>query len=320
MRIDDQIKALRGDPASQRRLHDEAEQAAARWRADALGGGILGDLKAFGEGSSLRNLAQLSSLLEDIHAARTLVDGFVERMASLLQANPFTLIPFRHNSSQGLVTLQLARSGSATLSLVVYEELGGEQRPSAVTFADMDRHEIVLRGRAEGHFHTRCARVGAVETRIEPLSQGTRLTSCGPMQTRQIVAVEGSLAILQLSRTPTAPALTETLRLSDGALLHQSCGHKLTSQHEMAIALLGEMGRQDALEPILAMTREGADHLRWEALRHALALDAAAGFQALSEIAALEGDALASPAQKLRTQLLHSHPELAPKELQPCPA
>ena len=99
--------------------------------------------------------------------------------------------------------------------------------------------------------------------------------------------------------------------LADGALLQQAAGDIRHSRHEMMVALLGRMKRREAA-PLLAeiVVEEGADSLRGEALREALALDTAHGFAALCRVARSPLDPLAAPAGALRGQLIEAHPRL----------
>ena len=87
----------------------------------------------------------------------------------------------------------------------------------------------------------------------------------------------------------------------------------------MAMALLGRMGRRDAAGLLAQIASgEGNEHLRWQALRNALALDSAVGLAALEELSGRVGDALAMPAAKLHRQLVVEHPGRTRREWQPC--
>ena len=120
-----------------------------------------------------------------------------------------------------------------------------------------------------------------------------------------------------LSTTASEPERWEPIglaeyRLADGRLLHEAAGSPRDSRLELAAALLGRMGRDDAAPYLAAMAREaGSTSLRWHALRECLGLDTATGFEALCELAATQGDPLAAAAGALRAQLLEAHPNLA---------
>ena len=107
------------------------------------------------------------------------------------------------------------------------------------------------------------------------------------------------------------PAPTREYDFATGALLRQAAGDVRASRHEAMLALLGRMGRAEAAPVMAAIAREpGDDSLRWQALRECLALDTAAGFAALCEVARAPDDPLAEPAGALRAQLLEAHPGL----------
>nr|WP_298896880.1 hypothetical protein [uncultured Altererythrobacter sp.] len=177
-------------------------------------------------------------------------------------------------------------------------------------------HDLILAGQGEARFHQLRANgmKAAIKTRRFSLSAGSRIASIGNHQARQFDRVSGQLLVLQLSRIPKSPDVTCEYSLESGQLLLQSSGDKRASQQEMAMAVLSAMGRSDAA-PILAnMIKTGPDHLRWEAMRHALALDTEAGLRALIEIANSTGESLAGPANRLLAQLQTSYPQLAQKE------
>jgi len=129
------------------------------------------------------------------------------------------------------------------------------------------------------------------------------------------------LVSLRLHRIASMPAPTREYALSSGALLRQSAGEIRASRQEAMLAVLGRMRRADAVPVMAAIAREPGDaSLRWQALRECLALDTAAGFSALGDLACAPTDPLAAPAATLRTQLLAAHPELAGLAVVACPA
>lgn len=221
--------------------------------------------------------------------------------------------------------MQIAQSGRATLSLIAYEEVGEESEANSANFADREQIEIVLSGSACADIRQRggsaAAPVSSGRLNLEP---GQVLNTSGPMLARQISKVRGCLALLQLTREPIRPRPSCEIRLSDGAIIHKSCGEKRVSQQEMALAVLGAMKRKDALPAITDIARrDGPDHLRWEALRQALHLNPDRGFSVLSAISSDAKDELSIPAGALRQQLLETHPQLekgaALRPQMPCP-
>lgn len=151
------------------------------------------------------------------------------------------------------------------------------------------------------------------------MGAGSRLATVGGDSARQIGRVAGRLVILQLTRLPDRPGLTREYAILSGELLMQSSGDKRASQCEMAMAVLGAMDCRDAAGAIEEMARSGPDHLRWEALRHTLALDSRRGMRLAEAIAGEADDPLAESARRLHAQLLAAHPQLADREA-PCPA
>jgi hypothetical protein len=200
--------------------------------------------------------------------------------------------------------------------LLTAREAGSVPR-EAVSFGDGERHELVLAGEAEA----RLVRLG--ETTPEaaqlafadvPLQAQVSLAldlSCEALMTERVTR---RLVSLRLTRAAPAPRPTREYRLSDGAFLHQASGDMRESRHELMLALLGRMGRADAVPVMADMAGEGSEHIRWQALRECLALDTGAGFRALCAIAREAADPLAGPAGALRAQLLEAYPVLAQLE------
>lgn len=80
------------------------------------------------------------------------------------------------------------------------------------------------------------------------------------------------------------------------------------------VTLLGAMGRSDAA-PLLAdlACGEGAEALRWQALRQGLALDSEIGFGAVSAVSNRPEDPLSQAASDLKLRLEHAYPALIKK-------
>ena len=218
--------------------------------------------------------------------------------------------------------MQLASEGGAALSLAVYEEKADFAPPRRAVFSDRELHELVLAGSGEASIHHVLGGQGArvrIESEKRTLGAGSRLATVGGNSARQIGRVAGRLVMLQLTRVPDRPGLTREYAIPSGELLMQSSGDKSASQCEMAMAVLGAMERRDAAGAIADLALSGPDHLRWEALRHTLALDSRRGMRLVEAIAGEAGDPLAEPAKLLHAELLASHPQLAESEA-PCPA
>lgn len=314
MIVDPAIAALRSDKASQQLLRAEMERCHAVWCADNHT--VLCELEKYGQGGDLEGLDCLSAMVRQHEHAHSFVDQWQSVFSRVLTRFPLAQLPHQHHYSDGFANLQIASSGGAALSLLVYEERPSATRAQSAVFADRELHEIVLSGVGEASYYDLnddpCGR--SIASRVSCLSPDVVMSTIGETQSRQIDSVVGRLAILQLSRVPPRPKMTQEFALPSGQLLKQSSGDKRASQHEMAMAVLAAMGRTDAAPACARLSRSGPMHLRWEALRHALALDFARGWTELCHIAAASEDALSGQARTLRRQLCESYPQLADME------
>lgn len=322
MHIHAELRALRGDIASQRKAREALESARDAWRADAPVASIVAELGEWGDGADLEDCPALAALVADPVVASQIVAMLVAGQLAVLNQFPLGQIPFRHQLAEGLAIVQLASVGRATLALIAYEDsalLGAE---TAICFSDGERYEIVLAGEADAEIMTIAADDGSAvtfERESRDLAPGCVLHLSGADHAKRLAAIRRTLVVLRLSRTPEKPLPTRQFDLASGKLLHRASGDRRESRHELAMALLGRMGRHDAAPVLAAMTREGSDHLRWQALRECLALDTAAGFAALSILAGDPADSLSATAGALHAQLVETHPQLAAlKKDQPC--
>ncbi len=280
------------------------------------------ELRRYGEGECLSACPVLDSLVSDLDFAHELVGGLVSATADALVEAPLGHVPFRHQYSPGLAVLQLATSRDAALSLLCYEVRGPEDPlAETVCFAGGERLELCMEGAADARFFEVLREEpqhADLDCEIRRILPGDALAFAGPRHTkivdrplRRMVMLRIS-RISRISRSDPAPSPAREYRVADGALVHRASGDRAESRDEMAMAVLGAMRRADA-GPVLAGVAggQGSDHLRWQALRQALALDTAAGFAALTAIARNAGDALAPSAGALRASLIERHPELA---------
>lgn len=315
MRIDPALRALRGDDSPQREAQAQMAHAAQRWR-ESPGRRELGDaMRAFGAGEPLARCGPLLDLFAKDGTALRLVADFVAHFLPVLSDAPLGQIPSRYAQTGSVSTLLLARQGRAMLSLVTFDGAMLATRPPAqtVTLSDGERHEAVLAGAAE-------ARV----IRHAPTGQGFAITpmrlACGNRfsldtggESLLVDSVEGRLVTLRLLRTPERPGPTREYSLASGERVHQAAGDVRDSCRELMVALLGRMGCANAAPGMadLACNSAEPDHLRWQALREALALDTATGFAALCTVARDADDTLSAAAGALRAQLIELHPVLA---------
>lgn len=324
MRIDPILAQLRRDPAPQLAAQTALEAARDEWRKTPAIAALLGELDRYGAGASIGDCPGLECALTELDEARALVEPLVARLLAALVAHPLGHSPLRHQYAQGLAVVQLAQSGRAALSLVCYEARPpGATAAATVCFAGGERRELCLAGAAEARFfEVLREEPGRADLDCESrrLAAGDALVFAGARHTKIVDRPLRRLVLLRLSRTELAPPPAQEYRIADGVLVHRASGDRAESRDEMAAAVLGAMGRADAA-PVLAGIAQGgaSDHLRWQAIRQALALDAGAGFAALSLIARDPADALAAPAGALRASLVERHPALAEWNA-PCPA
>jgi hypothetical protein len=325
MHIHSRIAALRNDPVSQRQLQVAVDAAHSEWREHPPVAAILHDLEAYGEGKALGELERLSPLVSDHSIALTWVEGWTAHFTRCLAANPLALMPMRQNRSESFSSLQLATCAGAAISLAVYEPRESPLKPRSALFTDVEQHEIVLAGAAEGvvhRIHSEARQGAELNSEFHEWSSGSRILLSGANETRQVLEVEQTLLVLQLIRAPERPGLTREYALGTGKLLMQSSGGKRVSQQEMAMAVLSAMDRSDAAPAIADLGRSGPEHRRWEAVRHTLALDTLEGMRLLEKIAQDRDDPLLRQALELESQLKSAYPQLANDiraEQQPCP-
>jgi len=221
--------------------------------------------------------------------------------------------PFRFRVSHGLATLQLLTSKGATLSLAVYEPLGGGSNPSETAlFCDRAVDEIVIAGQAKARHHAIMAE-GMVKSDTIELRPGDTLGLRPLIEMREIVDVERSLVILQLTREPDRPRPTRKVDLQTGAILRIASGDKSASQSVMALSVLGAMKSYGALDVMerTALNAEENLEVRWEAVRQTLGLGAVRGVAVLQNLAKRADDPLRQPAVNLLKQVLTAQPDLS---------
>ena len=326
MKIHPAIAALRETPVVQRRstssggaARTAAALAAARaqWLANPQVVAVAQDLARYGAGGSLRACAALHALVHDHSAARRFAEGLIGALLAHLRQRPLGEAPFRFKVTRGLATIQLLEDGGATLSLVAYEPLAEAEPPRTALFSDREVHEIALSGEASGVRHVWN---GEGDLVCEPLRwrAGDTIRLRPRCEARQVLDVARSLLLLQLTREPARPAPTRLVSLDTGETLRTASGDKSASQAVMALAVLGALREDGALEVMeqTALNPNEDQDVRWEAVRQALALGPARGLELLDQLAARVDDPLGSPARALRAKLLDAQPDLrrSPRE------
>ena len=325
MIIHPDLRALRSDDAPQRDAQEALFAVVGAWRKRPHVAAILADLERFAGTGALSDCPSLAALFDEGAAhADELAAGFAREVSACLEREPLGHVPLRHFTDGTVSTLLLARSGNVTLSLVALDGEGLAARPDPVTvdFSPSEVRERVLAGTARAE---RIERLSADEAHAEltreqvGLSPGRVIARDALREALLVRRVDGCLVTLRLQRRRTGAGPTCEYRIADGKLVHQAAGNPRDSRVELMMALLGRMGRSDAVPMLAEIALEpGSTALRWQALRECLALDTGRGFAALTEVARSECDELARPAGAFRSQLVESYPQLL--EIAACPA
>ncbi|WP_299191826.1 hypothetical protein [uncultured Erythrobacter sp.] len=311
MHVHPAVAALRLDPGSQRRSRARMEAAKCDWLASESE--VAAALSAYDGGGALVGYPALAVLMGEVDAAREFVDGFVRRFIAAQREATLGEVPLRHSSSAGFARLQLMQSGTAVLSLCVYEPVAEPKAAQTARFVDCELQEMVIAGSGRGRVH-RLELGDKAPARISTFERqwraGDHIVQQPLNEAREFVDVGQSLLVLQLSRTPKSPRPSREYRLDNGALMQQISGDKRASEQLMALSVLGALEHCEALGEMDSFARDPANDrdARWEALRQTLALDTGRGMELLASFG--PGDPLAHAAAELRAQLIASHPAL----------
>lgn len=322
MQVHPDIAALRSDRAPQREAQAAMLAAQQQWAAEPGAATMLEELDDYGKGAPLEACRVLEAMFTVAGEAERLLDLMSQHYCRAIAANPIGHPPFRHGFDGKSASILLASAGRAQLMIQAKEP--GEYITETYGFSDATRLDAVLGGAADARLVGTLKRSdGSVRFREQSLvlQASHRLALDLGSETLVVDRVQRRLVVLRLLRTARAPQPSRDHDAASGRLLHQSAGHIGTSRQEAIIALLGRMGREDAVPEIVRIALgDGDSSLRWQALREALALDTGAGFGALSNVAQRGGDALAAQAGALRARLLEAHPQLVKLETDRCPA
>ena len=326
MHVHSDIAALRSNRAPQQQAQNAIEAASIAWRAEPGADQILTELDQFGDGAPLEACPQLEAVFTGQGEAERLIGLMSQHYCAAIAAHPYGHPPFRNGYDGTLGSMLLARAGRAQL-ILQSREPGTFEIPGH-TFNDAVRFDAILGGSASA----RIVRLTSVHDGPEEfgaefgaeslhLQKGDRIALDLATETLLIDSVDRRLVMLRLLRTNANPQPAREYDAVTGAFLHQSAGNLAISRQEATIALLGRMGRTDAAPHCAAVALADGDmSLRWQALRECLAMDTAAGFASLCQIARRDADPLAGSAGALRAQLLEAHPQLAQLEVTQCPA
>ncbi len=315
MRIDPAIAKLVADPAP---LFGAGE-AVRGWSEDPAVAPLLAELGRYGSGTALSECPGLSGLI----AAGAEGAGFARRAAGVaaqhLRAEPLALWPWRHFSNGVLHSVTIAADGDASLSLAVVDgapwfAARDPLVPDLAAFQPGTLHAVVVGGTASGRImRNRSDDPARAQIESQPIAfaPGTAFTIAGEREALALDAIGGLLMTLRLYRRPAGNVPARQYDVASGMLVHQAAGEQSDSRAELMMALLRAMERSDAAPALAALARSGAPPARWQALRECLALDSAAGFAALVEVAAQADDPLCAPARSLAETLAAQHPALA---------
>ncbi|MBY8336252.1 hypothetical protein KYN89_04260 [Alteriqipengyuania sp. NZ-12B] len=313
MHVDAALREFAGDSRAQAAAQDRVLAARAEWQGRPQVARVLADCRTLRNTGDFARCGALLPLIDE-DGAQEFVARFIAAMLAAWRDQPLAQLPFRHSYAGGQGIVHIHRGGPVTLALVLVEP-DTARAPRTIAFSDCDRREVVLTGQAAAVRYTRRdgAPPVAQEVRLAP---GTVLTADAD-NSRAIAALDAPLVLLRVAREPAHPRPTLEVELETGRIVHRASPSPADGRAELAAALLGAMGRTDAA-PALAgyacgeggcgQAGEGA---RWQALRHALALDTASGFASLCAIAERDSDPLAREATALRHRLCTTYPQLA---------
>lgn len=321
MEIRSEIAVLQADAGRQSRIQDGLATALASWREGA-GRDVLACFAEYGSGKPLADLPALALLFggDDAGAAHAFAGPLVSAMLSAIAFEPLGLVPLRHSLNGVTSTLLLAQQGPALLTLAAIDGpgLAASPPPTSVSFAPAEEWEMVLAGNGRARLVQRIGeQLVAEELDLAP---GIALGREAEREALLFDRVDGALVLLRLHRRRESAQPRRAYSLSNGALLRQAAATPSESRHEVAVTLLGAMGRKDSVPLLAEIARDETlgDSLRWQSLRQCLGLDTATGYWTLTAISRAGADPLAIPAGALRAQLLEAYPQLS--EIDPCPA
>lgn len=268
---------------------------------------MLADCAAWDRGGVFDACTHLHSLMAG-KGALAFARSWLADMALACRDAPLAQLPFRHSQGNGVGAIQLHRVGRVTLSVIGVDAKPAAP-PRAISFTDCERHEAMLAGMGQA---TILGYRDETPPSQAPLALAPGARFSGDIdRSRAIVSVEAPLVFLRVAREPEHPELTREVEISTGRVLHRASACPSESRVELAAALLGAMGREDAAPALAAYAcGQAGEGARWQALRHALALDTAAGFAALCGIADCCSDVLSREAARLRESLCTTYPQL----------
>ena len=142
MIIHPELRALRDDDAPQRNAQEALVARIAVWRNQPAVVELIDAVMAFASGGEIADHPALTRMFgKRDDAAERLARELTSVVAAALADNPLGHAPFRHFTDDVIATLQLAKAGYTTLSLVAIDRYGLARRPAAST-ADFSPSEV----------------------------------------------------------------------------------------------------------------------------------------------------------------------------------
>lgn len=315
MRVDPAITALTTEPAPLR----GAGEAVRGWSAEPAVARLLEELNRFANGAAVGACPTLASLFLGGRTASAFAASAARAAVQHLRSAPLLLWPWRHFSNGVLHSVTLASAGPASLSLALIDGAAwtaarDPAAPDLAAFQPGLLHAVVVAGAACGRILRNRAddpATARIEAEALALTPGAMFAIDGAREALALDSIAGHLLTLRLYRRPDGDTPARQFDVASGALVHQTAGKGDDSRAELMMALLRAMDRRDAAPAFAALVRTGAPAARWQALRESLALDSAAGFAALIEVAGQADDPLAAPARALVESLVTQHPAFA---------
>ncbi|MXP08699.1 hypothetical protein [Pseudoblastomonas halimionae] len=314
MIVRDELRALRTDEGPQCAAQAVMHRALAKWCESDAVRAVQTALARFDEGAKFNALPQLRALMTS-EGGQGFVEAWLAPIAKALRTEPLAHVAQRHTDDARQSSLLLAKVGRVTLS--VHTRIAnpcGEEPARDCVLSDIDTWDLVLAGSIEGRAITAHGSAGAPELAAVPVELGPGDTSfrAGRRDVLAIDRIERSFTILRLQCRAMVPQPARAFDLATGQLLRQVAGDVRDSRTELMMALLRRMERREDVTLIAGLAREpGSSAVRWEAVRECLALDSAAGFALLGELADRAGDPLRGDAHRLRARLLSEYPAFA---------
>lgn len=316
------LASFRQDASEWERGQHDLAQRYADWQSLPDISPVLAAIERFGQGEALEKCGALAELFSgESSAAAQFVRSFTACGLAGLRDHPLGQLPLPHGTRTAAPALVLASSGRASLALAAYDGSVLDTMPPPKTAKFVPREtwihvldgsgtaDLVLLRDEEVEAGRGVLHAGSIE-----LQPGTVAYRYGRRQALQVRSARGNLVLLRLQRRFADLEPAREYSVPDGALVHQTAARAEDTLFELAVRLLGRMGRRDAVAPMVRIAsgvadREAGESLRWQALREALALDSAAGLDLLAMLATSPGDPLAGPAAALRASLLENRLE-----------